>query len=223
MSTIQVVGTGSSGNTYLLTCGAETLVIDCGIRFMEVKKDLNFQIRGIVGAITTHIHGDHSKYAHEYEKSGIEVWKPYLDSTLIQKKKMGGFIIKSFPCIHDVPCVGYLIEHSDSGLKMLYVTDTEYVKYTFKGLTAMLIEANYGEEYVNRDEAKYRHVLEGHMSIETAVECIKANMNPGLKNIVLCHLSNGNSDPDAFQRTAIEAVPDGVAVNIAAPGLTVEL
>lgn len=136
---------------------------------------------------------------------------------------MGGFTIKSFPCIHDVPCVGYLIEHSESGLKMLYVTDTEYVKYTFNGLTAMLIEANYGEEYVNRDEAKYRHVLEGHMSIETATECIKANMNPGLKNIVLCHLSNGNSDPDAFQRTVIEAVPDGVAVNIAAPGLTVEL
>ncbi len=223
MSTIQVVGTGSSGNTYLLTCGAETLVIDCGIRFLDVKKAMRFQIRGIVGAITTHAHGDHSKYAHEYEKSGIEVWKPYLDSTLIQAKKMGGFTIKSFPCIHDVPCVGYLIEHSDSGLKMLYVTDTEYVKYTFNGLTAMLIEANYGEEYVNRDEAKYRHVLEGHMSIETATECIKANMNPGLKNIVLCHLSNGNSDPDAFQITVKEAVPDGVAVNIAAPGLTVEL
>jgi len=223
MSTIQVIGTGSSGNTYLLTCGTETLVIDCGIRFMEVKKALNFQIRGIVGAITSHVHGDHSKYAHEYEKSGIEVWKPYLNCPLIQAKKMGGFTIKSFPCIHDVPCVGYLIEHSESGLKLLYVTDTEYVKYTFKGLTAMLIEANYGEEYVNRDEAKYRHVLEGHMSIETAVECIKANMNPGLKNIVLCHLSNGNSDPDAFQRTVIEAVPDSVAVNIAAPGLTIEM
>ena len=220
---LKVVGSGSSGNTYLLTCGTETLVIDCGVKFLEVKKTLNFQIRGIVGAITTHSHGDHFKYAHEYEKSGIEVWKPFLDSTLIQTKKMGGFTIKSFPCIHDVPCVGYLIEHSESGLKLLYATDTEYVKYTFKGLTAMLIEANYGEEYVNRDEAKYRHVLSGHMSIETAIECIKANMNDGLKNIILCHLSTGNSDPDAFQSSVREIVPDGVAVDIAAPGLTVEL
>lgn len=220
---LQVAGTGSSGNAYLLTCGSETLVIDCGIRFLTVKKALNFQIRGIVGAITTHSHGDHFEYAHEYEKSGIEIWKPFLDSTLIQTKRMGGFTIRSFPCIHDVPCVGYLIEHPESGLKLLYATDTEYVKYTFKGLTAMLIEANYGEEYVNRDEAKYRHVLSGHMSIETAIECIKANMNDGLKNIILCHLSAGNSDPVAFQRAAREAVPDGVSVNIATPGLTVEL
>lgn len=220
---LQVVGTGSAGNTYLLTCGAETLVIDCGVRFLTVKKALNFQIRGIVGAITTHSHGDHFKYAHEYEKSGIEVWKPFLDSTLIQTKRMGGFTIRSFPCIHDVPCVGYLIEHPESGLKLLYSTDTEYVKYTFKGLTAMLIEANYGEEYVNRDEAKYRHVLSGHMSIETAIECIKANMNDGLKNIILCHLSAGNSDPAVFLKSVKEAVSDGVSVNIATPGLTVEL
>lgn len=223
MSTIQVVGTGSSGNTYLLTCGAETLVIDCGIKFLEVKKALNFQIRNIAGAIVTHSHGDHAKYVHEYEKSGIEVWKPYLNCPLIQSKKMGGFFIGSFPCIHDVPCVGYLIKHPESGLKLLYATDTEYVRYTFNSLTAMLIEANYGEEFVNRDEAKYRHVLEGHMSIETAVECIKANMNPGLKNIILCHLSNGNSDPDAFKESVKEVVHDGVAVDIAVTGLTVEM
>ena len=220
---LRVAGTGSAGNTYLLTCGAETLVIDCGVRFLTVKKALNFNIRGIVGAIITHSHGDHAKYVKEYVKSGIDVWQPYLDSTPIQRKKVCNFSITTFPCIHDVPCVGYLIEHPKSGLKLLYATDTEYVRYTFKGLTAMLIEANYGEEYVNRDEAKYRHVLSGHMSIETAIECVKANMNDGMKNLILCHLSAGNSDPAAFQRAAIEAVPDGVSVNIATPGLTVEL
>ena len=136
---------------------------------------------------------------------------------------MGGFTVKSFPCIHDVPCVGYLIEHHESGLKMLYATDTEYVRYTFKGLTAMLLEANYGDEYVDRDEAKYRHVLSGHMSIETAIKCIEANMNVGMKNIILCHLSAGNSDPVAFQSSVREIVPDRVAVNIAVPGLKVEL
>lgn len=220
---LKVVGSGSSGNTYLLTCGAETLVIDCGVKFLEVKKALNFQIRNIAGAIVTHSHGDHAKYVQEYVKTGIEAWQPYLDSTLIQTKKMGGFIVRSFPCIHDVPCVGYLIDHPESGLKLLYATDTEYVKYTFKGLTAMLIESNYGEEYVNQDEAKYRHVLSGHMSIETAIECIKANLNGRLNNIILCHLSTGNSDPDAFLSSVREIIPDGVSVNIAAPGLTVEL
>ena len=223
MNTLAVVGTGSSGNTYLLTCGRETLVIDCGIRFLTVKKRLDFNIRGIVGAIVTHRHGDHSKAIPEYEKAGIDVWKPYKDENLLQKKQMGGFTIRSFYCIHNVPCVGYLVEHPESGLKMLYATDTEYVKYTFRGLTAMLLEANYSEEYVNRDEPKYRHVLEGHMSIETAVECVKANMNDSLKNVILCHLSAGNSDEKAFKEAVKAVVPDRVQVDIAVPGLTVEL
>ena len=222
-SSIKVVGTGSSGNSYLLTCGNETLIIECGKRFKDVKISLNFNLRDIVGAITTHCHGDHYKYASEYELTGIPVWTPWKDNNLRQVRRFGGFKVSSFECIHDVPCVGYLIEHPDSGLKMLYATDTEYVRYTFKGLTTILLEANYSEEYVNRDEAKYRHVLEGHTSIETAIECIKANMNDGLKNIILCHLSKGNSDPGEFKASVKAIVPDGVQVDIATPKLTVRL
>ena len=107
--------------------------------------------------------------------------------------------------------------------QMLYASDTSYVRYIFKGLTAMLLEANYSEKYVNRDEAKYRHVVEGHLSIETATECIKANMNDKLKNVILCHLSAGNSDPVEFKKTVQAIVPDGVRVDIATPRLTVEL
>lgn len=220
---LMVIGSGSSGNGYLLTNGTETLVIESGKRLLDVKKALNFQIREIVGAIDTHTHGDHHKYASEYELAGIPVWTPWKDDNLRQVKTFGGFTVKSFECIHDVPCVGYLIEHHDSGLKMLYATDTEYVKYTFKGLTAALIEANYSDEYVNRDEAKFRHVLTGHMSIETSIECIKANMNDGLKNIILCHLSKDNSDPLAFKESVKAIVPDGVQVDIATPRLKVEL
>ena len=223
MSKLHVVDSGSSGNTYLLDCDGEILVIDCGIRFMNVKKILDFNIRGIVGAIVTHKHGDHSKAIPEYEKTGIEVWKPYLDENLLQKKQMGDYTIRSFDCVHDTPCVGYLIEHPESGLKMLYASDTQYVKYVFKDLTAILIETNYSDEFVNREEAKYRHVIEGHLSIETAIECIKANMTEKLKSIILCHLSAGNSDPIAFKESVKAIVPDGVTVDIATPGLTVKL
>lgn len=155
--------------------------------------------------------------------TGILVWTPWKDNNLRQVRQFGGFKVSSFECIHDAPCVGYLIEHPDSGLKMLYATDTEYVKYTFRGLTAMLIEANYSEEYVNRDEAKFQHVLTGHMSIETASECIKANVNDNLKTVILCHLSKDNSDPLAFKESVKAIVPDGVHVDIATPRLTVEL
>ena len=223
MNSLMVVGTGSTGNGYLLTCGNETLLIECGKRFRDVKIALNFNIRGIVGAITTHIHGDHYKFAHEYEQTGITVWTPWKDENLRQVKRFGGFKVSSFECQHNVPCVGYLIEHRESGLKMLYASDTQYVKYVFKDLTAILIETNYSDEFVNREEAKYRHVIEGHLSIETAIECIKANMTEKLKSIILCHLSAGNSDPIAFKESVKAIVPDGVTVDIATPGLTVKL
>lgn len=129
----------------------------------------------------------------------------------------------SFECVHNVPCVGYLIEHKECGLKMVYATDTAYVKYLFTGLTAMLIETNYSDEYVNRDEAKYRHVIEGHMSIETAMDCIKANMNDKLKAVILCHLSTGNSDPVAFKASVEDLVGAHVTVEVARAGLTVDL
>ena len=223
MNTLTVVGTGSTGNGYLLTCGNETLLIECGKRFRDVKIALNFNIRGIVGAITSHVHGDHHKYAQEYEQTGITVWTPWKDENLRQVKRFCGFKVSSFECQHNVPCVGYLIEHRESGLKMLYASDTQYVKYVFKDLTAILIETNYSDEFVNREEAKYRHVIEGHLSIETAIECIKANMTEKLKSIILCHLSAGNSDPIAFKESVKAIVPDGVTVDIATPGLTVKL
>lgn len=222
MNTLKVIDSGSSGNSYLLTCDGETLILDCGRRFKDIKIAMNFDIRNLVGAITTHVHGDHQKYAHEYELAGIPVWTPWKATNLRQVRRFGGFTVKSFECVHDVPCVGYLIEHSDSGLKLLYATDTRYIKYMFRGLTAMLIEANYSEEYVNRDEAKYRHVLTGHTSIETAIECIRANINDNLRNVILCHLSR-DADPEAFRESVKAIVPDGVQVDIATPKLTVEL
>ena len=218
-----VIGSGSSGNGYLLTDGNETLVIECGKRLLDIKIALNFQIRGIVGAIDSHTHGDHHKYASEYELAGIPVWTPWKDNNLRQIKRFGRFVVRSFECIHNVPCVGYLIEHSDSDLKLLYASDTEYVRYVFRDITAMLIEANYGEEYVNKDEAKYQHVAEGHMSIETTVGCIKANMTDNLKHIVLCHLSKENSDPKKFMESVRDIVSDNVTVDIASSGLIVEL
>lgn len=229
------VGTGSSGNTYLLTNGTETLVIDAGVPFMEVKKALDFVIQGIVGVIVTHTHKDHSKYASDYATAGIPVWKPY--ETAIAKAEgedlarwriphtrigFGGFDIQSFECIHDVPCVGYVIQHKDIG-KMVYVTDTEYVRYTFRNLNVLLVEANYSDAYINREAAKYRHVLTGHMSIDTAVSCIKVNASPDLNHVILCHLSDGWSNEKEFLEAVKAVVPAGCTVDVADAGRVVDV
>lgn len=214
---LRVVGTGSTGNTYILTNGEETLVLDAGLPFLAVKKALDFNIRTIKAVLVSHSHGDHSKYAHEYETAGIPVWKPYMSESLRQEAQFGGYRIQSVPMIHDVPCVGYLIGHKELG-KMLYATDTEYIKYRFKNLSTILIEANYSDDLIDRTEAKYRHVLTGHMNINTTVEFIKANVNTHLTHIILCHLSQMGADPEAFREAVKAVAPVGCSVGIAEPG-----
>lgn len=215
-------GSGSSGNSYILTNDEESLILDCGVRFLEVKKALDFDIRSIKGTVVTHCHKDHSGFAHEYVKSGIPVWTPYTSERLRREMQFGGFKVQSFEAIHDVPCCGFLIHHQDIG-KMLYVTDTEYVKYTFKDLSVMLIEANYADEFVNTSDAKYRHVLTGHMSLDTAMGCIAANSSKALNHIILCHLSSDNADPKIFRGSVKAIAPVGCTVDVAEKGLVVEL
>lgn len=217
-----VVGSGSKGNSYILTNGEEALILDCGMPFASVKKALSFQVRQIVGAVVTHVHGDHSKYAHEYEAAGIIVWKPYEDKNLRQTRQMGGFKIHSFEAVHNVPCVGYLIQHEEIG-RMLYVTDTEYVKYTFKGLNTMLVEMNHSDEYIDKNAVKFAHVKQGHMEKQTTLDCIQANMGNELAHITLCHLSPDGSNEIEFKDAVRGIVPGYVTVDVARPGLIVDV
>ena len=54
---LKCIATGSTGNCYLLTSGSgETLIIDCGIPINEIKKGLDWNIRGIKGVIISHTH-----------------------------------------------------------------------------------------------------------------------------------------------------------------------
>ena len=50
--TLKCIGSGSTGNCYLLTSNSgETLIIDCGIPIKEIKKGLDWNVKGIVGAL----------------------------------------------------------------------------------------------------------------------------------------------------------------------------
>lgn len=219
---LKVLGSGSSGNCYILENKAEALIIEAGIPFKEVKIALDFNISKITGVIVSHIHSDHSKAVSEYEKAGIPVFKPYKSDMERQVRKYGDFVIKSFPLVHDVPCFGFLVCHPECG-KVLYVSDTEYVKYRFKNLNHILVEANYDKELFSEDEPsqKRNHVLSGHMEIGTTCEFLRVNQNPDLRSIVLLHLSENNSDPEKFKSVAAKRV--NCPVYIAKSRLEVDL
>ena len=54
---LKCLGSSSAGNCYLLTSNSEeTLILDCGIPIKEIKKGLDWNIRGIKGMIISHAH-----------------------------------------------------------------------------------------------------------------------------------------------------------------------
>ena len=217
---LKVLGSSSAGNCYILESDTEALIIEAGVPFKEVKVALGFNVRKIVGVVVSHSHGDHSKYIAEYERAGIEVLKPYEQT--FRLAYWGEFEITVFDLVHDVPCFGFYITHADIGT-MIYASDTEYIKYRFKNLNHILVEANYSNDLIDNEAVNREHVLRGHMSLQTALDFISTNDNPALRNVVLLHLSDKNADSAQFLQKTKETVKYGTDCYIAEKGLEISL
>ncbi len=237
------LGSSSSGNGYLLRSqSGETLIIEAGVKFMEVKKALDFDLSKISGCIISHSHNDHSKYLSEYQRAGIKCFMscetaeerlsdPIVNNIQIvlprQNYQVGSFLIMPFDLEHDVRCFGYLIHHFESGL-VSFITDTHYCPFIFKGLNNILIEANYSEEIIDKrilagdaDTFVRNRVLTSHMEIETTKGFLRANDLRKVNNVVLLHLSEGNSNAMLFRKEIQELT--GKSVHVAEKGLDIEL
>lgn len=219
---LKVLGSGSSGNCYILESDTEALIIEAGVPFKEVKVALGFNVRKIVCVVVSHEHKDHSKYIAEYERACVSVLKPYEIEDYLLNFKYGSYSVKPFPLVHDVPCFGFYISHPDIG-NMIYASDTEYIKYRFKNLNHILVEANHSIDLVDRELPQYEHILRGHMSLQTALGFISTNDNPALRNVVLLHLSDKNSDSEQFLQKTKETAKYGAGCYIAEKGLEVDL
>ena len=237
---LKVIGSGSSGNSYILENETEALIIEAGLPFLEVKKALDFNIMKIVGVIVSHEHLDHAQYIKQYMRAGISVYTAFETQTALEvitgerttaipplkKCQIGKFTVTPFNVPHDtdIECYGYLIEHEKMG-KLLFMTDLEYCKYNFskQGINHILIESNYSMDLVDRDEPNYEHRLRGHMSLDTALKFISTNDNPLLLNVVLIHLSDKSGNPALFTEETKKTIEYGANVYVARKGLEVNL
>lgn len=238
---LTVLGSSSSGNSYILEASDGVLIIECGLPFIEVKKAIDFKIDRIVGAIVTHQHGDHAKYIAEYLKSAIRVCalKDVFDAHTLKQRifcktiepmhgyRIGTFKVFALPVEHDVPCVGFVIEHAEMG-KMLFVTDTMMFEYRIENLSHILIEANYSDEVLNYNiengitpTSMRSRLLQSHMEIKTTENILLSSNLDSVNEIVLIHLSNNNSDAEQFKQRIMQKT--GKPVIIAKRGVTVEV
>ena len=119
---------------------------------------------------------------------------------------VGTFRVLPFDIQHDAPePLGFLLKSTITDEKLLYFTDTYYLKYKFSGITHILCEANYDPDILLRRVELGEvpgmladRVISSHMSIDHLEDFLRVCDLSKLRKIWLCHLSDGNSNADEF-------------------------
>ena len=176
---------------------------------------------------------DHSKSMTDFERMGIPVFAPFKSKEPMNLKGWNGTIqaidmtdlqgnwMHTNADGTECPCYGFLITNPDMG-RLLYITDTELIKWRFKNINHILLGVNYDKSLIdNENQSKKNHVYRGNLSIDTACEFVKCNSD-SLETAIMCHLSDSNSDVDSFISKMKKVVP-GANVCVAEKGLEVEL
>lgn len=240
---LKVLGSSSKGNCYLLQSSTDTLILEAGLSIHEIKRGVGFKFNNVAGCLVSHEHGDHAKAVFDLMNMGVKVFtsrgtaralKMQIDHHRLQiiqageVFEVGSFKVLPFKIEHDVAePLGFIINHPESG-SILFITDSYFVRDTFKNISHVLIEANFSQEIIDQrvregasPEFLRNRVFKSHMSIETCLKTLKANDLSKVRNIVLIHLSDGNSDAKAFEQRVADQT--GKPVFVADAGMVLEL
>lgn len=216
---IKVLGSSSKGNCYVVSDGTTMLLLDCGVPIRRILSGIDFKPESVAGCLVTHSHGDHVKSAKELMFRGIKVYAsagcigaanisgavPVMSMKIFT---VGTFRVLPFDTQHDAPePLGFLLKSTVTDEKLLYFTDSYYLKYRFTGITHILCEANYDPEILRRRVESGEvprmladRVISSHMSIDHLEDFLRACDLSRLRKIWLCHLSDGNSNAAEFRK-----------------------
>lgn len=151
-SDYKIIASGSSGNAVRV----EDMLFDIGVSYKELKDDL-YHIKYI---FITHRHSDHInpktliaiqkhfpriKWIANYDVAQrMPIDEVIGDTTRIALKDR---MVQSFPCAHDIPTHGFVIEMD--GKTMIYATDTHNLNRAPKiKYDAMFLESNHDEKKI---------------------------------------------------------------------------
>lgn len=233
MITIQAFGSSSKGNCYRIktSTNGDELLLDAGLPFKEIQRYCHFNFVHLCGVLVTHQHGDHCKAVPDLLKLGHRVYilKDTAEAIYVSgyhkvvyitpriQFSVGNFTILPFELEHDVPNVGFLI--SDGEEKLLYITDTYYCKYTFKGVHHILVECNHSYKILNKkvsDGVLLKHrmerLIQSHFALENVIKFLKSMDLTVCKAIHLIHLSDENSNAVIFKQSVEAATGKYVIV-----------
>lgn len=228
---LKTIMSSSKGNCYVITDEGRSLIIEAGVSAKKMN-GIDFSI--VDGCLISHEHSDHGKGAKGLiKRSSLDVYasKGTLDALELPKHRsvviesLKQFNIKDWTILpfdtqHDAKePLGFFIE-SPSGKRILFATDTYYIKYKFPRITHLMIECNYSKEILDENyhnktiqAFRYKRVIASHFELGNVKSFIKSNDMSELEQVMLLHLSNENANGDLFKKE-IQAVT-GTPVYIA--------
>ena len=221
---IEVLGSSSLGNAYLVSDGETSLLLDCGLPLREMQIKSDFRIANADACLISHGHLDHSRAIHDVLKSAIDVYA--LPETLTALnvlehhrthivEPLKAFTVNTFEILpitmhHDCPCVGYMVYSKATNERLFFATDTYKITVNPQGVDYLILEINYQKEIVNRlvnegimESSIRARLLFSHFELSKALNWLKRIDKSRLKRIYVAHLSSGNSNAEEIKRAVI--------------------
>ncbi len=202
---IDVLCSGSKGNSCLVRDGKTQLLIDCGSTKKYLKKsfdDLQVNVDDCQGVLITHEHSDHIKqikmvqHLPVYSYCDLDVENHHQVSPL-EEFDIGSFHVQAIGLSHDAPnTIGFVIQSQQE--KLVYITDTGYIpnheKEFLTNADYYVFESNHDPDLLmktSRPMYVKRRILgdSGHLNNEDASYLLSQFVNERTKNIALAHLS----------------------------------
>lgn len=221
---IEVLGSSSAGNAYLISDNTTSILLECGLPFKEMQIKSNFRTNNVDACFISHEHADHSKAVKNLLKSAIDVYA--LPETLSalgvsdhyrihEVEPLKPITVKTFEILpitmyHDCPCVGYMVHSRSNGERMFFATDTYKITVNPQGVDYLILEINYQREIVNNlvNEGKLEssiraRLLFSHYELSKALNWLKRIDKSRLKRIYVAHLSSGHSNAEEIKKAVI--------------------
>lgn len=218
------LASGSKGNALYVSAGGTAVLIDAGLTGKEIQKRLAahaLDAKGLSGIVVSHEHTDHLHGVGVLARRwGLPIYmnRSTRDAATRQLGRvprvvcfdsgrsftLGCLKIHPFVLSHDAADpVGFTI--SNNGLRIGIATDlgvaTANVKMHLKDCALILLEANHDPRML--ESGPYPWPLKqrirgrsGHLSNEDAARLLCEVRHPGLRHVVLGHLSETNNTPE---------------------------
>jgi phosphoribosyl 1,2-cyclic phosphodiesterase len=230
-----VLGSGSSGNSTLVSDGETHILVDAGLSGLEIERRLNeygLSPEKISAIVVSHDHGDHCRgvapfvkkrdipvfmTAEAFTASGINVnQSKHRAISPGECFGIGGIAVTSFSVPHDAADpLGFVLEKKGVriGIAMDLGFMSSLVIERLKGCAGIVLESNYDDELLKL--GPYPWALKqrirsrsGHLSNNAVAEYLTRDFDGMAAHVVLAHLSKQNNNPDVALLKAREALEE---------------